>query len=189
MTCRICLEDGDLICPCKCSGTSAHVHAECLKRWLDVSGRTSCEICKHEFAKEVVVSECNVCPRVSLSEKHVENNLLVVVGFIMFFLLTSLALITDEGFLDVFVLVNTMQMLMLYCVMSEHMNAGETLFFWKVMSSLAFAVGVVTMGMSSIADLEWILTGCIGVIVYIKLVRKTETRTVLYLDYINEAET
>ena len=44
MTCRICLDEGDLISPCLCTGTAAYVHEECLLKWLNMSGRTDCEI-------------------------------------------------------------------------------------------------------------------------------------------------
>ena len=47
-TCRICLEPGGNSF-CKCAGTLAHVHEECLLKWLRVSKRKDCEICKHTF--------------------------------------------------------------------------------------------------------------------------------------------
>ena len=189
-TCHICLEEGELIQPCKCSGTSAHVHALCLQRWLEVSDRTSCEICKHEFdMEELQETECQVLPAFRLSEKKSTRNLLVVVGFVTFFLLTSFALITDEGFLEVFVLVNGMQMLLLFCMMSDDVNAGETLFVWKLMSSLAFAMVVFLSELNPIAELEWIMTACVGAIVYCKLATQKQTYRVLYLDYINQVET
>ena len=34
--CRICLEeDGEMISPCQCTGTLAHVHEPCLRQWRD----------------------------------------------------------------------------------------------------------------------------------------------------------
>lgn len=60
LTCRICLEDGGhLIAPCDCKGTSGHIHAECLNKWVKESGNTECEICKAEYAREEVCA-CNV---------------------------------------------------------------------------------------------------------------------------------
>ncbi|KAG7200587.1 hypothetical protein KM043_001146 [Ampulex compressa] len=41
---------GPLISPCKCRGTVALVHAECIERWLTESGRTRCELCGHRYA-------------------------------------------------------------------------------------------------------------------------------------------
>ncbi len=63
MTCRICLESGDLISPCLCTGTSAFVHEECLLKWLNISGRTDCEICKYNYeTEEVEEYKCKPCP-------------------------------------------------------------------------------------------------------------------------------
>ena len=46
MTCRICYSDeGTLISVCACSGTSAVVHEECIRKWIRISRRTECEIC------------------------------------------------------------------------------------------------------------------------------------------------
>ena len=63
MTCRICLDEGDLISPCLCTGTAAYVHEECLLKWLNTSGRTDCEICKYEYQyEEVEEIKCKPCP-------------------------------------------------------------------------------------------------------------------------------
>lgn len=63
-TCRICLEEGGHTF-CKCSGTSALVHEECLLKWLHVSKRKRCEICKEPFAFE----EIQVCAPVCRTDK------------------------------------------------------------------------------------------------------------------------
>ena len=54
MTCRICYEDGDLISPCACAGTMAHVHKECLEKWIAVSQRSTCELCHKPFDGSLV---------------------------------------------------------------------------------------------------------------------------------------
>ena len=188
-TCRICLEGGEMIQPCKCSGTAANVHPECLRHWLEVSGRTSCEICKYKYeVHELSVRECDLCPPFRMAKNAPFSNLLFVVGFLFFFLLAAAALLMCELFLEILVVVNLLQLLMLLCLSTPDMNAGETLFVWKVMSSLAFLFGSVLLGHMDTAELEWILTGCIGAIVYLKLTRREQTYQVLYLDYINEAE-
>ncbi len=51
MFCRICLEEGgELIHPCRCSGTMKYVHPHCMQQWfyqnIDI---TRCEICHHPF--------------------------------------------------------------------------------------------------------------------------------------------
>ena len=54
MTCRICYEDGDMISPCACTGTMAHVHKECLEKWIAVSHRSTCELCHTPFDGSLV---------------------------------------------------------------------------------------------------------------------------------------
>ena len=51
--CRICLEEGGGHF-CSCTGTCALVHAECLQKWIDISGRDKCEIClaRYQFPKK-----------------------------------------------------------------------------------------------------------------------------------------
>jgi len=52
-TCRICFEEGDdLLTPCACKGTAAHIHSECLTRWLQISRRTDCDICHTPYWSE-----------------------------------------------------------------------------------------------------------------------------------------
>ncbi|KYN32668.1 E3 ubiquitin-protein ligase MARCH3 [Trachymyrmex septentrionalis] len=41
---------GPLISACKCRGTVALVHIECLERWLTESGRARCELCGYKYA-------------------------------------------------------------------------------------------------------------------------------------------
>lgn len=45
MTCRICLETGELMSVCQCSGTCKYVHKECIDKWIGVSRKTHCELC------------------------------------------------------------------------------------------------------------------------------------------------
>lgn len=53
--CRICLEEeGLLVRPCACRGTSAYVHQACLERWVQESNREACEICHEAYAQQEV---------------------------------------------------------------------------------------------------------------------------------------
>lgn len=45
---------GPLISACKCRGTVALVHAQCLERWLTESGHTRCELCGYKYATKRV---------------------------------------------------------------------------------------------------------------------------------------
>ncbi|XP_026150124.1 E3 ubiquitin-protein ligase MARCH3 [Mastacembelus armatus] len=53
--CRICHEgrvSGELLSPCKCSGSLAMVHRACLEHWLTASNSSHCELCNHQFTLE-----------------------------------------------------------------------------------------------------------------------------------------
>jgi E3 ubiquitin-protein ligase DOA10 len=41
--------EGKFISPCGCIGSVRHVHYDCIKRWIDISGNTHCKLCLHEF--------------------------------------------------------------------------------------------------------------------------------------------
>ncbi|XP_043515665.1 E3 ubiquitin-protein ligase MARCHF2-like isoform X1 [Frieseomelitta varia] len=45
---------GPLISACKCRGTVALVHTECLERWLTESGHSRCELCGYKYATKRV---------------------------------------------------------------------------------------------------------------------------------------
>ncbi|XP_011300055.1 E3 ubiquitin-protein ligase MARCH3 isoform X2 [Fopius arisanus] len=45
---------GPLISACKCRGTVALVHVECLERWLTESGHTRCELCGYKYLTKKV---------------------------------------------------------------------------------------------------------------------------------------
>ena len=54
--CRFCFEGpafGALISPCACSGTQAHVHIKCLRRWQrttrSADGGRTCQVCRRMF--------------------------------------------------------------------------------------------------------------------------------------------
>lgn len=57
-SCRFCLfpqeaDDDPLLSPCKCAGSIAWVHQNCLKKWFVISGPTNdsyiCQLCKTNF--------------------------------------------------------------------------------------------------------------------------------------------
>ncbi|GFH56482.1 hypothetical protein CTEN210_12958 [Chaetoceros tenuissimus] len=54
LECRVCrgpAEEGrPLFHPCKCSGSIAHTHQDCLQSWLEVKGgRGKCDLCSYKF--------------------------------------------------------------------------------------------------------------------------------------------
>uniref|UniRef100_A0A915EHE3 RING-CH-type domain-containing protein n=1 Tax=Ditylenchus dipsaci TaxID=166011 RepID=A0A915EHE3_9BILA len=52
---EFCFEDDDyvnLFSPCKCRGTCAFVHQECINAWIKQSGSLQCEICQSSYEVE-----------------------------------------------------------------------------------------------------------------------------------------
>ncbi|KAF1750414.1 hypothetical protein GCK72_016964 [Caenorhabditis remanei] len=50
--CRICqMHEGEMVRPCDCAGTMGDVHEECLTKWVTMSNKKNCEICKSEYSK------------------------------------------------------------------------------------------------------------------------------------------
>lgn len=50
--CRICYDSDPgkmLNSPCNCTGTIGLVHADCLSKWLNTSGRSRCELCSANY--------------------------------------------------------------------------------------------------------------------------------------------
>ncbi|KAH9440797.1 hypothetical protein Pst134EA_032694 [Puccinia striiformis f. sp. tritici] len=56
--CGVCRSDdstlGPLFHPCRCTGSIAHVHQDCLSTWLTHSKKSTCELCGHLFSFEKV---------------------------------------------------------------------------------------------------------------------------------------
>ena len=67
MTCRICYEEevdvaNPLLRPCACKGSSADLHLQCLRHWMQVSTRDTCEICKVPYHAEELILEKTAAP-------------------------------------------------------------------------------------------------------------------------------
>ena len=92
-SCRICkegAEGGELIRPCKCSGSCKFVHRECLDRWRIESLRrnqqnsTHCEICKSPFTIDL-----SRATRYSNLAKRITSIVLLVIGAYVLIVTTS----------------------------------------------------------------------------------------------------
>lgn len=69
--CRICHDPVNLIEPCNCKGSIATIHKECLEKWLNASGKTSCELCGFKFETESKLQYgCWDSIRIWLSQPH-----------------------------------------------------------------------------------------------------------------------
>jgi hypothetical protein len=59
-TCRICYEEEEvqnpLLTPCKCAGSSAHIHSKCLNKWIRTKHGPSdtCEVCKTSWTRDEI---------------------------------------------------------------------------------------------------------------------------------------
>ena len=105
MTCRICLEDdGVLISACRCKGFDhGYTHEECLRKWVETSDRTRCEICNEKYTitercgcsfSEYMYKFCTF-----QAESDVERHLLSVGTFLLSILYLIICFFTpDEGF-------------------------------------------------------------------------------------------
>ncbi|CAI5451404.1 unnamed protein product [Caenorhabditis angaria] len=86
--CRICQmsEDGiSMVRPCDCSGTVGDVHVECLTKWVNMSGKKDCEICKATYAKS---GEVFKPIRKWTRPTHIFSSLYSILLFIAFILLS-----------------------------------------------------------------------------------------------------
>ena len=144
-TCRICMEPGNLIQPCNCTGTAAHVHKECLETWLKTSNRTNCEICLFEYEIIRVRPRSCSCPRgLIFSEFPDIDHSIKIVGF--FGMVPTPALAHYWGFtpLDIFFVSNLVWLVTSLNFM-QRMRILPTITFWKYCSCLgSFSVSIVT---------------------------------------------
>lgn len=184
--CRICLEgEGDLVQPCDCKGTAAHVHLECLQRWLEVSERTTCEICHSEFhIEDRQEIEWVCCPRIVMSEDRYTSSLLFMMGCVLCMIISFS---TDDFFFDAVWFGNTLQLTVLLCLYSGKVRALETLFVWKCLTSVSFMTQSLVSNKWEYTYIEGALTLILGLFVYIKNVRRVRTIRILYIDDENES--
>lgn len=95
--CRICLEvdgTGEMISPCGCAGSMAHVHPVCLKAWLSrkrhMRSGWECELCQQKLRVQMLSPPWrSLLPYVLFSEGATDE---IVVVRLVFFLLVTLAL-------------------------------------------------------------------------------------------------
>ena len=150
-TCRICLEEGDLITPCKCKGTTAHIHVECLERWLDVSNASSCEICGAEY-KVTEYSRfkcrCKYIRRFTCSSHPQILSSILSFGVFFFFILHLIALLVYYDWMFTCVATLVVQ-LVLVVVLADRIHSLSTLAYWRIMSSMSNAVAAYNWGIEN----------------------------------------
>uniref|UniRef100_A0A0A9YTD8 E3 ubiquitin-protein ligase MARCH2 n=2 Tax=Lygus hesperus TaxID=30085 RepID=A0A0A9YTD8_LYGHE len=72
--CRICHgRHGTLVKPCRCRGTLAYVHVECLQVWLTEKEVNFCELCNYTF-RVIHVPEYKIIPSIGFWYKFAATN-------------------------------------------------------------------------------------------------------------------
>ena len=81
--CRICYEPCNTVVNCKCTGTMKYIHSECLKTWISVSRRSTCELCNTPFENKD--EDCSLCiNRVFYTGVNIMILIFIVVIFVIF---------------------------------------------------------------------------------------------------------
>lgn len=179
--CRICLEEeGEMIQPCMCKGTAKDVHPECLHKWLTISGKTECEICKHPYeVDDTVEFVWTPIPKWSLSDNGSFPSLLCA-----FFLFTMQTFVLFSGYDPLFVILGTSaaQVVSLYSL-QEQIHILPSWCFWKVLSTLSFVVANVLYNAWIYVFYEAGLTCILFVFTYIYLVYTQSHHNIRYIYY------
>jgi hypothetical protein len=91
-TCRICCscsQSEQLLEPCRCSGSLAHVHRQCLVRWISVSKSIVCNVCLTEYQciRLTKTSPLFLCYLRHVKDRLDFSNLLTTVSLSVLFML------------------------------------------------------------------------------------------------------
>ena len=190
MTCRICLDEDyleNLIEPCNCTGSTAYVHEECLLKWLRVSNRTDCEICKFQYETfEVEESKITWCPKIDFGDTANIYLSVVGVGVFCHFMIPFYSSYFGTSIEDMFIYGNICQGLL---ILSFHpyINAREALFFWKMCSLTSITLASFLENDWNFVWIEAMITAVVGIHMYVHLLLKSK-QVVRYIN-INDRST
>jgi len=163
MTCRICLDEGDLIQPCNCTGTTAYVHEECLMKWLTISDRRDCEICKFEYEIIEVEEEIKVGCTVNVFSKNPDATAIVLtVGILGHFTIMLLTTYWGTNTESIFLYGNLLQAVMLI-LLHPHIKIREVYFFWKCCSLVCLVLSSITTDICNSFYCEFFFTVILGI--------------------------
>ena len=188
MTCRICLEDeGEMIQPCNCKGTSANVHPDCLVKWLNISQKTECEICKFQYSTtEIEITRHTCFPPFRLAEEITTRRVVIIFGAVLC-MITQMEGLAFPDMLDaVFICTNvviTMFILGSQCLCGD-INILETLSYWKLCTLIGFISLAFFLGDWTYAKYEGILFGTLVMLTYLHLVGNESRRTMTHIEVI-----
>ncbi|XP_076629975.1 E3 ubiquitin-protein ligase MARCHF3 [Colletes latitarsis] len=127
---------GPLVSACKCRGTVALVHADCLERWLTESGHTRCELCGYKYVTKRV-------PRHNIFRS-------VAIWF-------NTVIVTRQMLLDILYLVVTTPLALFSCyvcalAMTMLLKNGLRDIPWMIVAMLP------TCGLTLVAYWGWVIT-------------------------------
>ena len=169
MTCRICLEEGDLIQPCNCSGTAAYVHKECLVKWLNTSGRTDCEICKYTYELLEVEEEVETSyTQWRLTDEDNTASAVVASGLIGHLLVIFYTAYWGMTTKDMFCYCNAMHVCMVGILYSI-IRPREVLVFFKCCSFFCLLISSIVHGEWTFFMFEAIITSVLVLHTYAHL--------------------
>jgi hypothetical protein len=179
MTCRICLEDGNTIQPCNCCGSTAHVHRECLEKWLVTSGRTDCEICHFEYeCEEKKVNVC--CPQWHFGYTQEAVATVMCAGIVGHLFIMYTAINWGSTTEDMFISANIMQGVTLL-LLHPHIFPRQVGVFWKCCSSTILLIASIIQKEWTFFAFESIATFLLTVHTYAHLVTEHK-QTVRYIN-------
>lgn len=152
MTCRICLEsEGEMVAACKCKGYDiGYMHQTCLRKWVETSGRETCEICSEPFEYH---EKCGCSPQayfvhslVCTPQSSLENILLGLGSLMLFVLFIIASFLTPGGSFAQMAGFNTYS-IVIAVVCLQIYDRGKTPYFilnvtvvWKFCYTLAVLV-------------------------------------------------
>lgn len=88
--CRICqatIPHEDLISPCHCKGSMAHVHLSCLEKWLNQSSRNYCELCLYQY-NSIETPRYRLWESIGLWVRHPRNRSRIRLNLLIMVILT-----------------------------------------------------------------------------------------------------
>ena len=185
MTCRICLEDeGEMVQPCNCSGTSANVHPECLMKWLVISQTTECEICHYQYPADEKTEQrkCVVFPKFSLADQANTRRVITLIGIILCIVTQMQGLAFPSAMNGVFIVTNFFILIFVAssnCV-CEDIHILETITYWKLCSLLGFISLAFFLEDWSYVKYDSIILGTFAILTYLHLIN--QNRTVTYTE-------
>lgn len=106
--CKICYEAksldlGNLLEPCKCTGSMRYIHEKCLKAWLENNGNIfECEICKFRYFVKLLLkkkyskSKCRSLCNKLIAVLMFVVFILIIVSVVMYYLIIHATGFTDE---------------------------------------------------------------------------------------------